>query len=70
MATKNPFSGMTGEELKLKEKELRQERFALQMQHATGQLQNTARLTGVKRDIARVLVAQKASETSKEAVKA
>lgn len=33
---------------------LLEERFRLRMQHATGQLANTARLRGVRRDIARL----------------
>lgn len=34
--------------------ELREEQFKLRFQHATGQLENTARMRKVRRDIARV----------------
>ena len=33
----------------------RRDVFGLRMQHATGELENTARLTSVKRDLARAL---------------
>ncbi len=33
----------------------RRDLFGLRMQHATGELENTARLTAVKRDLARAL---------------
>jgi large subunit ribosomal protein L29 len=33
----------------------RRDLFGLRMQHATGELDNTARLSGVKRDLARAL---------------
>jgi large subunit ribosomal protein L29 len=42
------------EELEHKEQDLREELFNLTIQHATGQLENTARLVDVKRDIARL----------------
>ncbi len=45
---------MTIEELKKKEQELRRELFNLRFQHATHQLENTARIKLVRRDIARV----------------
>jgi large subunit ribosomal protein L29 len=41
-------------------KQNREELFNLRFQHATGQLENTARLTQVKRDIARLLTVQSA----------
>jgi large subunit ribosomal protein L29 len=43
--------------------ELRKEQFNLRMQHATGQLQNTAQLRKVRRSIARVktLIREKVS---------
>lgn len=34
---------------------VRRDLFGLRMQHATGELENTARLTTVKRDLARAL---------------
>ena len=45
---------LTAEELLKKEKELKEEIFNLRFQHSTGQLDNTARLRQVKKDIARV----------------
>jgi large subunit ribosomal protein L29 len=48
------------EELELKLKASREELFNLRFQHATGQLENTGRLTQVKRDIARLLTVQSA----------
>lgn len=41
-------------------KQNREELFNLRFQHATGQLENTARLSQVKRDIARILTVQSA----------
>ena len=37
----------------------RRELFGLRMQHATGELENTARLTTVKRDLARAITVAK-----------
>lgn len=45
---------LTIEELKLKESELRHEIFNLRFQHSTNQLENTAKIRSVKRDIARI----------------
>jgi large subunit ribosomal protein L29 len=42
-------------ELRAREMELRQELFNLRFQHATRQLENTARIPQVKSEIARVL---------------
>jgi len=42
------------EELRGKEKDLREELFNLRFQHATGQLENTMRIPELKKDIARV----------------
>ena len=44
---------LTAEELLKREKELKEEIFNLRFQHSTGQLDNTARLKQVKKDIAR-----------------
>ena len=46
---------LTADELERKLAETRQELFNLRFQHATGALDNTAELTRVKRDIARLL---------------
>jgi large subunit ribosomal protein L29 len=37
----------------------REEQFALRLQHATGELENTARLGAVRRDVARLLTVAK-----------
>ncbi|MEW6350416.1 MAG: 50S ribosomal protein L29 [Thermodesulfobacteriota bacterium] len=42
------------EELQAKEREFREEEFRLRCKHATGQLEKTARLGALRRDIARV----------------
>jgi len=55
-----------GEAHNLKDAELlerirdaRDEQFSLRFQHATGELENTARLGGVRRDVARLLTVAK-----------
>ncbi len=45
---------LSGEELQLKEKELKEELFQLRFQHAINQLDNPMRLKAVKKDIARI----------------
>jgi large subunit ribosomal protein L29 len=37
----------------------REEQFALRLQHATGELENTARVTEARRDVARLLTVAK-----------
>lgn len=49
------FRDLSDEELNHKEADLRDELFRLKYQHATGQLENKARLIQVKKDIARLL---------------
>lgn len=44
----------TMEELRQTAQDLEQDLFNLKFQHATGQMDNTARLTQVRRDLARV----------------
>lgn len=46
--------GKSGDELQQELINLLDEQFKLRMQHASAQLQNTARLRAVRRDIARV----------------
>ncbi len=50
----------------LVEKEMRAELFNLRFQMATSQLDNTARVNTVKKDIARVLTEQRAREIAAE----
>ena len=45
---------LSGEELRNKVRELKEELFGLRFQSATGQRENTARLREVRKDIARV----------------
>jgi len=45
---------LTLDELRAKEEELRREHFTAKVKHATGQLENTAKLRLLRRDIARV----------------
>jgi large subunit ribosomal protein L29 len=45
---------MSEAELRQKEKEVTAQLFNLTVQHATGQLENTARLPRVRKDLARV----------------
>jgi large subunit ribosomal protein L29 len=45
---------LSPEELAAKEKDVREELFNLKFQHATGQLDNTARIPHLKKDLARV----------------
>lgn len=45
---------MNQDELRVRERELSEDLFHLRLQHATGQLRNSARLRSVRRDIARV----------------
>ena len=49
---------LTDEELDRKLAEVRQELFNLRFQHATGALENSARVTLTKREIARILTIQ------------
>jgi large subunit ribosomal protein L29 len=53
---------MTDEELVEALAEAKEERFNLRFQVATNQLDNTARLTAVKRDIARILTVMRERE--------
>ena len=50
---------MKDDELVERIKETREEQFALRLQHATGELENTARVTQVRRDVARMLTVAK-----------
>lgn len=45
---------LTREELLKKKKDAKEELFNLRFQHSTGQLENTARLKLLKRDVARI----------------
>ena len=53
---------LSNEDLVVKTKEAREELFNLRFQMATSQLDNTARVTTVKRDIARIQTEMRARE--------
>jgi large subunit ribosomal protein L29 len=40
-------------------RQTRDEQFALRLQHATGELENTSRITDVRKDVARLLTVAK-----------
>ena len=57
---------MSGDELNEKPVSLKQEIFALRFQHAVNQLDNTARLNAVKKDIARIKTTLRAAELAQQ----
>ena len=57
---------LSDEALAVKLKDCRAELFNLRFQMATSQLDNTARVTTVKKDIARVLTEQRARQIAAE----
>ena len=54
---------MSEEELSTKERDLREDFFKLKFQHGVGQLENTARLNQVHKDISRVMTAKNAKKS-------
>jgi large subunit ribosomal protein L29 len=54
---------MSEEELMAKERDLREDYFKMKFQHGVGQLENTGRLSQVRRDIARVMTAKNAKKS-------
>jgi large subunit ribosomal protein L29 len=55
MATKNiDTKGLTPDQIKDKVLNLKKEQFNLRFQRATGQVENTARIRQIRRDIARL----------------
>ena len=50
----NEIREMSTDEMQQKLKDLKQELFNLRFQHEVGQLENSARLTQIRKDIARV----------------
>ena len=51
----NEFAELTVPELEAKLRDLKEEKFNLRLQQATGQLENSARIRVVRRDTARVM---------------
>ena len=58
------IGALSGDDLKSKLKEARAELFNLRFQMATGQLDNTARVKEVKKDLARIQTEMRAREMS------
>jgi large subunit ribosomal protein L29 len=56
---------LTAEELLKKKKDVKEEVFNLRFQHSTGQLENTARMKLIKRDVARIETILKEKELNK-----
>ncbi len=54
---------LTIDQLVKKEQDLRKELFNLRYQHATHQLENTSKISSVRRDIARVLTVLREKKT-------
>jgi large subunit ribosomal protein L29 len=54
--------GMSSDELKREEKDLRDQIWKLRLQLSTGQLDNPQKVRAVRRDLARVLTAQRERE--------
>lgn len=59
------LNGLTTEQLLDREKELKEQLFNLRFQLATGQLENTASLKSVRKNIARVKTVLRQQELSK-----
>ena len=59
------LNGLTTEKLLDREKELKEQLFNLRFQLATGQLENTASLKSVRKDIARVKTVLRQQELNK-----
>ncbi|EEJ40179.1 50S ribosomal protein L29 [Limosilactobacillus vaginalis] len=59
------LNGLTTEKLLDREKELKEQLFNLRFQLATGQLENTASLKQVRKDIARVKTVLRQQELNK-----
>lgn len=58
---------MTADQLQDELLKLKKEQFNLRFQRATGQLENTARVTEVRKDIARVKTIQRAKQAQSAA---
>lgn len=56
------------EELGLKADDLRSELFNLRIQHATNQLENTAKLSLIRKDLARIITVIREKELKEEEV--
>jgi large subunit ribosomal protein L29 len=65
--TATDFRTKTSDELETQLEELSKEQFNLRFQRANGQLENTARVRKIRRDIARtkLIISEKRSEAAK-----
>jgi large subunit ribosomal protein L29 len=52
---RNKLRELTDEELMAKERDLREDYFKMKFQHGVGQLENTGRLSQIRKEIARVM---------------
>ncbi len=57
---------LSNDELKRREEELKDQLFKLRAQHAIGQLENTAKLKNIRREIARIKTILRERELRKE----
>lgn len=57
---------LSKDELQRREEELRDQLFKLRAQHAIGQLENTAKLKNIRKDIARIKTILKERQLRKE----
>ena len=64
MAKAKEINQLTPDELAARLRELKQEALNLRLQQATGQLENTARIRTVRREIAQVMTAINAKKTA------
>ncbi|MCV3297067.1 50S ribosomal protein L29 [Oenococcus kitaharae] len=64
------LKGLSRDDLLKREKDAKTELFNLRFQQAAGQLENTARLSTVKKDIARIKTELRAQEIAAEKAKA
>ncbi|AVI93811.1 50S ribosomal protein L29 [Oenococcus oeni] len=64
------IKGLSRDDLLKREKDAKEELFNLRFQQAAGQLENTARLSTVKKDIARIKTELRAQEIAAEKAKA
>ena len=67
MAKAKEINQLTPDELAARLRELKQEALNLRLQQATGQLENTARIRVVRREIAQVMTAINAKKKAAQA---
>lgn len=53
---------MTDDELVAKERDLREDYFKMKLQHGVGQLENTGRLSQIRKEVARVMTVRNEKE--------